>query len=357
MTMSGVEDRVLGADLRVREMTSADAAVWDSFVACAEGATFCHLAGWQDVLRETMRCKPLYRIAAGPGGEIAGVLPLVRVRSPIFGNYLVSMPFLNYGGPLGTPEAQRLLADWARGEAERSGTDLLELRNRTSMDPPRGLRRSDRKVTVVLPLPDSSPQLFEKGFSAKLRSQIRRPIKEGMEVRFGPELVDDFYAVFSRNMRDLGTPVLPRSFFDAIARVFAREAVFGTVYHEGVPVAAGAGFFWRGEYEMTWASSLREYNKLAPNMLLYWGFMEEIIRRGGSTFNFGRCTPEGGTHRFKLQWGGHDAPLPWLQWSSSGTDSTPSPDSDAYRFAIAAWQRLPVPVANLIGPLISRQIP
>lgn len=358
MTSMLEEQVVVGAQrLTVREMGVEDAPAWDSFVTDAPGATFCHLAGWHEILRETMRCKPHYQLAIDETGEIAGVLPLVRVRSPIFGDYLVSMPFLNYGGALGTELAQRTLMRSAVEEAERSGVDLLELRNRLEVAEPAGLRRSDRKVTVILPLPDSSQLLFEKGFSAKLRSQIRRPMKEGMEVRFGQDLVGDFYSVFSRNMRDLGTPVLPRSFFEAIARVFSREAIFGAVYHNGIPVAAGAGFLWSGEYEMTWASSLREYNKLSPNMLLYWGFMEEVIRRGGTTFNFGRCTPEGGTHKFKLQWGSRDVPLPWLQWSAGAAESTPSPDSRKFQMAIAAWQRLPVGIANLIGPVISRQIP
>lgn len=357
MTDMATMDPVPATELSIREMTSADAAAWDRFVAGEEGATFCHLSGWRDVLRDTLGSTPVYVLATHADGGIAGVMPLVRVSSPLFGSYLVSMPFLNYGGPLGTPEACRQLAAWAVDEAKRSKVDLLELRNRYEADVPDGMRRSDRKVTVILPLPASPQQLFEKGFSSKLRSQIRRPMKEGMDIRFGSELVGDFYTVFSRNMRDLGTPVLPRSFFDAIAGTFRDEAIFGAVYHDDKPVAAGAGFLWSGEYEMTWASSLREYNKLSPNMLLYWGFMEEIIKRGGTTFNFGRCTPEGGTHRFKLQWGSHDEPLPWLQWSRKGTDSTPSPETGSFHLAIAAWQRLPVGVANVVGPVISRWIP
>jgi hypothetical protein len=219
-----------------------------------------------------------------------------------------------------------------------------------------GLPGVRRKVTVVLPLPDTIEDLWEKTFRAKLRSQIRRAQKEQMELRFGPGEEGAFYRVFARNMRDLGTPVLPRRFFDGLVRHFPEEVVFGAVYSDGAPVAAGCGFIWNGEYEMTWASSLREHNAKAPNMLLYSGFMEEMIRRGVSSFNFGRCTPGGGTHRFKLQWGGQDEPLHWSGWPGEATEE----GEDEGRFlqlASRLWQRLPLPLAEAIGPVISARLP
>src|SRR5690606_29182722 len=130
--------------------------------------------------------------------------------------------------------------------------------------------------------------------------------------RFGPDQVEAFYEVFARNMRDLGTPVHPRAFFTRLAEVLPERAVFGAVYWQGRAVAAGCGLFGADELEMTWASSLREHNAKSPNMLLYAAFMAHAIGRGVSAFNFGRCEPGGGTHHFKLQWGGHDEPLPWL---------------------------------------------
>jgi FemAB-related protein (PEP-CTERM system-associated) len=292
-------------------------------------------------------------VATDPGG-LVGVLPMVRVRSRLFGDYLMSMPFINCGGPVGTPEARTGLAVAARHLAEQLGVGLLELRNREPLEA--GLVRSDRKITVTLDLPPSPETLWE-GLKAKLRSQVRRPMKEGMAAAFGPEHLEEFYHVFSRNMRDLGTPVLPFRFFAALRAHLRDELLVCVVHHEGRPVAAGCGFVFAGEFELTWASSLREANPLAPNMLLYWSLMEESARRGLRVFNFGRCTPGGGTHKFKLQWGGRDVPLPWSQWSPSGVTSTPSPDSAKFRMAVAAWQRLPLPVANLVGPLLSRSIP
>jgi hypothetical protein len=107
---------------------------------------------------------------------------------------------------------------------------------------------------------------------------------------------------------------------------------------------------------MTWASALRKYNRMAPNMLLYWSFMEKSIEMGADVFNFGRCTPGGGTHRFKRQWGGEDTALPWLEWDRHGSGE-PSAESPLYRVATRVWQHLPLPLANRVGPFLSRRIP
>jgi hypothetical protein len=160
-------------------------------------------------------------------------------------------------------------------------------------------------------------------------------------------------------MRDLGTPVLGRQFFEQIGLMLPEHVEFGVVYLNDEPVAAGCGFVWKDEFERTWASSLREHNRTAPNMLLYWSFMERMVQRGLRIFNFGRCTPDGGTHRFKKQWGDtRDVPLPWAQWSRRGVTATPNPDGGSVlRLATRAWSRLPLPVANALGPRLARALP
>jgi hypothetical protein len=158
-------------------------------------------------------------------------------------------------------------------------------------------------------------------------------------------------------MRDLGTPVLPRRFFERIAAELGNVVEFGVVYHQGNQVAAGCGFAWGEELEMTWASSLREANSMSPNMLLYWDFMRRAIERGKTVFNFGRCTPGGGTHRFKLQWGGRDEPLPWQVWSPDERAGTPSPHSPKYALAVRTWSHLPLALSRIVGPRLARLIP
>jgi serine/alanine adding enzyme len=333
-----------------------DAAEWDRFVAAASDSSFCHLAGWREIMTGVLGHDCVYLVAHDEDGAWAGALPLVRVNSRLMGRYLVSMPFLNYGGPVGAPAARSSLARYAAELANAAGADLLELRTRHEVAA--GLRVAQRKVLAVLPLPADADTLWRERFPAKLRSQIRRPQKDGLEARFGVEHLSAFYQVFARHMRDLGTPVMPRAFFEALPRLFPDHVRFGVVYRGDEPCAAGCGFTWRGEFEMTWASSLLEYKRSAPNMLLYWAFMEQAIAEGVQTFNFGRSTPGTGTHRFKRQWGGDDIPLPWLQWSRGAVAATPTPDgSRLFRTATAAWKRVPVGLATRLGPYLARKIP
>lgn len=327
---------------------------WDDFVAGSPDATFCHLAAWRVIMGDVLGHECLFQVARDDRGAWAGVLPLIRVKSAVFGHYLVSMPFLNYGGPVGTSAAKSALRAWAVEEARASRANMVELRSRACQDP--DLAPSPPKVTVLLSLPPGVDDLWQ-GLAPKVRSQIRRPQKEGMEVAFGAGQLDAFYEVFARNMRDLGTPVLPKRFFERVVSVLGDRTVIGTVHHRGRPVAAGFGFVWRDEFEMTWASSLREFNPLAPNMLLYWGFLQRTIETGLRVFNFGRCTPGAGTHRFKRQWGGVDEPLPWGAWMGDQPRSRPSPDDSRYGIAVAAWRRLPLTVSKIIGPRIARFLP
>jgi len=212
--------------------------VWDSFAAAVPGSTFCHLSGWRAVMEDVLGHECFYAIACDDAGAWRGVLPLVRVRSALFGDYLVSLPFLNSGGPVGTPDAVATLVEHAATLARHFRVDLLELRTRDPVES--GLRLSQRKLTVRLELPPAAEDLW-RAFDPKLRSQIRRPQRDGLVARFGPDQVDAFYDVFARNMRSLGTPVLPRAFFTRLAAIFAGLIVFGAVYRSGQPVAAGCG--------------------------------------------------------------------------------------------------------------------
>ena len=185
--------------IRVDEFTGSEEA-WDAFAAAQDGYTHFHQFRWRSVIQRVFGHECVYLAARNAEQELVGVLPLVRVRSVVFGHYLVSMPFLNYGGPLGTDAGIRALVDEAIELARRDRVKLLEMRSSIPLSI--ALPASHRKITVLLDLP-SDPQLLLEGFSAKLRSQIRRPQKEGITVAFGREQVEPFYAVFSRHMRDL----------------------------------------------------------------------------------------------------------------------------------------------------------
>lgn len=327
---------------------------WDAFARTQRGFTHYHQYRWRALVERVFGHECVYLAARDADGALCGVLPLVRVRSLVFGHFLVSMPFVDYGGPIGSDAAVAALTGFAAALATEGRARLLEFRSRVEL--PIALPASHRKVGVVLDLHRDTDRLFA-GFPAKLRSQVRRPQKEGVTMAFGHDEVDAFFHVYSRNMRDLGTPTQPRRFFRAIAEAFPDDCTFAVAYLRGAPVAAGCGFTAGGEFSMAWGSSLRECSREAPNMLMYWASIERAAQAGVPLFNFGRSSPGSGTWRFKMQWSGREIPLWWYQHSERAGAKTPSPDDSAFAWGPRLWRRLPTAVATAIGPAIVRYIP
>jgi FemAB-related protein (PEP-CTERM system-associated) len=218
------------------------------------------------------------------------------------------------------------------------------------------------KVAMRLALPDNADALFE-GFKAKLRSQIRRPAKAGARPQLinGNNVVErdieSFYKVFAENMRDLGTPVFPKSLFRETLRAFGDQAWLVIVWLDGHPAAVGLMVGFGDTIEMIWASSLRCFNRLSVNMLLYWEAMRTAIDQGYQIFDFGRSTIDGAAHRFKAQWGALPTPLHWHYLGSKENIPDISPANARFHLAVRAWKRLPTPIANRIGPMIARSLP
>jgi FemAB-related protein (PEP-CTERM system-associated) len=338
--------------VRANEQAGAE---WDRFVADAAGGTAFHRAAWQRVCASSMGHECVFLEArSAPDGPLEGVLPLVRVRSRIFGHFLMSMPFVNYGGPLGSDDAIRALVADAVERADRERVDLLELRSRLEL--PVSLPVSHRKISVLLDLPANADALF-KAFPGKLRSQIRRPQKAEVRVVISPDTLPDFMRVFSAHMRDLGTPSLGEEFFRALREQFGSDLWIAVAYLGEEPIACGMGFRWGTEFEITWASSLRRHNPLSANMLVYWELMQFAIANGCTVFNFGRTTPGSPTHRFKQQWGGRDEQLHWYQHRRGAVAATPSPDAGAFSWGPRIWRRLPLALTTRLGPRVVRLIP
>jgi serine/alanine adding enzyme len=336
---------------RIEEITgNSPAEEWNSYVAAHRLASVYHLFEWHDVIHGAFG-NTVLRFAA------TGVFPVGHLNSRIFGNYGVSVPYFNYGGPLAAdPQTEQALIEAAVKKLDTLGAAHLEIRCHEEKQYTYPVKTG--KVVMHLPLPADTEELF-KSFPAKLRSQIRRPEKEGMEFRSGKlELLDDFYKVFAINMRDLGTPVYGRSFFERILTTFSDRAWLGVVYHENKPVAAGFVIGFRGMMEIPWASSLREYNRYSPNMMLYWNLLKLSVDQGFTVFDFGRSTPGEGTHRFKKQWGSEEKQLYWYYWLKGGGDLPElNPHNPKYQLAIRTWQKLPVWLTKIIGPSIVKNLP
>jgi FemAB-related protein (PEP-CTERM system-associated) len=329
----------------------------DDYVLAEPRASHYHLSGWRHLVGEVFGHETWCLRARGRDGTINGVLPLVRLRSRLFGDFLVSMPYFNHGGAIGSSdEVESRLMREATGLAADLGVRHVEFRDSRRREG-EYLVRED-KVRMVLPLPGTTEELW-RDVGSKVRAQVKRPLREGAGVvRGGPELLPEFYQVFARNMRDLGTPVYGRRFFTSILVRFPEAASVTVVRLRDRPVAAALLLHHRETLEVPWASSLREYNGVGANMLLYWALLEQAVGAGCREFDFGRSSREGGTWRFKKQWGAEERPLFWHYWVAPG-QGMPGLRTDNPKFALAirAWQRLPLAIANRLGPLIVKNLP
>lgn len=328
---------------------------WDAYVSGHSRSSQYHQYCWKKIIEGSFGHSTYYLSARTASGHLAGVLPLVRIDSRLFGDYVVSLPFVNYGGPLGdSPIVELALMNKAASMAIELGCTHVEYRDTTRKQ--EWPLRSD-KVSMRLGLPPSPSELW-RSFSSKLRAQIRRAEREKPIVMTGgAELLPDFYHVFAHNMRDLGTPVYAAEFFQQICDQ-ANSARIVVVRVDNEPVSAGFTLGYRAMFEMPWASTLRSASPLGINMLLYWTVLKYAINSGYSSFDFGRSTMDSGTYRFKKQWGAQPVPLYWHYWLPEGA-SVPhlNPGNPKFRLAIAVWKRLPVWLANRLGPSIVKNLP
>jgi len=360
---------------------------WDGYVRKRPDASLYHLFGWRDVIRRTYGHDTHYLMAVGgapaaatqsgeksaaPPGETVGILPLVHLKSMLFGNCLVSMPFVDGGGILAESKGveEGLLSE-AVAIGRRIGADRIELRCeraiascddaiRTGGDrraaPSLIARRSD-KVRMLLKLPPSSEELV-KSFRSKLRSQINRPLKEGCTSSIGGlELLEDFYRVVLINMRDLGSPVHSRALMRHVLEAFSEHSRIVVIYNSGTPIASALITGFNGILRNPWASSDRKYAVMSPNMLLYLRMLEFGCDNGYRVFDFGRSTPGEGTYRFKEQWGAAPAPLHWYLISLNGKSIDPNiTGTERFEMAARFWRRLPLAVTRVLGPRIRKHI-
>jgi serine/alanine adding enzyme len=352
-------------------------------------------------------------LASMDGGSVCGVLPLIQLKLFPFYNALISIPYFDTGGTLaddGATEAELLNAAIELGIKCRAS--YIELRNteplsclnesdiragefrsaserhnvshgrvgihRPFLEADRSGKCSEpnwvslpvanrghgivfgtraHKIRMMLELPDSSETLM-KSFKSKLRSQIRRPLREGLKARIGGrELLDDFYRVFCIHMRDLGSPVHREGLMVSVLAEFHDDAKIVVIYKESEPVAASLVIGFNETLENPWASALKKFSSLSPNMLLYWSMLEYACDNGFKYFDFGRSSPDEGTHKFKEQWGALPVPLQWQCISLKGKSLGPPISEDrSFQLASEIWKHLPVSVSRIIGPRIRKHI-
>lgn len=344
--------------MEVRSFRDTDEVQWDEFVRSSPTGNCYQLVGWKRVIEESFGHKTYYMLCQNEDGTITGILPIVHLKSWLFGSFMVSLPYFNYGGICAEDEeSYELLLKEATALADREKARHIEFREHRLIQ--NGLQRKESKVSMVLSLPESTADLWNS-LGSKVRSQVKRPEREGIYIRIGQEeLVDQFYEVFSENMRDLGTPVYSKAFFEIILRTFpATSWICVACTKDARPIAAGLLIGFKHTLEIPWASSLRAYNHYAPNMLMYWMCLKFACESGYKHFDFGRSTPHEGTYRFKQQWGAQPHQLYWYYWTLAGQHLPElNPHNPKFTAAINMWRKLPLSITRIMGPMIVKNLP
>ncbi len=340
--------------MQIRTATDADQQAWDDYVSSHSDGLAYQFFAWGKAVKKAYGFGHKYLVAE-TAGKICGLLPLIDFRIPLKGSSLISLPYCDAGGVLADDGeiAVALIA-----YAETLAADRCLLRSTVKLLP-QHVNRTD-KVRMLLELPGSSEELLA-GLKAKLRSQVKKPLRDGLSAKLGgKELIDDFYPIFSENMRDLGSPVHSRCWIEAIVEFFAEKCRLAVIYTpEGEAAAAGIVLLQPETVSIPWASALRNYNRLNPNMLLYWTFLSFAADKGYARFDFGRSTQGEGTYRFKEQWGAKSSPLFWYELPQQAESSPPQNSSGVSvkrELATKLWQKLPLSVANILGPQMRRYI-
>ncbi len=330
---------------------------WDEYVDAHAEVTAYHRAAAVSIGAKAFGLRTTFLTARGADGAIVGILPLVEQSSMLFGRFISSVPFFTYGGVLADNHDVALaLANRAAELARERRAKHLELRHTGPIAGSSFQERLD-KVSMVLPLPATEDGL-SKALGSKLRSQIRRAERENPQIVWGgAELIPEFYSVFAASMHELGTPVYPQSFFEIAAPALNGMAVL--VCRVGASAEAAAIVVRHGtRIEVPWAAASATAKKGAINMRMYWELLRYSIEKGAQSFDFGRSTVDAGTYRFKAQWGAQPMQLHWHYWLPDAME-IPKLNQSNPKYALAAnlWRKMPLWCANLLGPLIVRNLP
>jgi len=328
---------------------------WDAFVrASADGSPF-HLCAWKRAVEETYGHRPYY-LMARCGGTIQGVLPLFEVRGVLGKRALISVPYAVYGGICAhSPEARVALLDAATALAHERGAEYVELRHRRAQG--LGLPTKELYVTFSRPI-SANEEENSLAIPRKQRRMTRQGGKHGLRAEIGRNHLDALYEIYAGSVRNLGSPVFPRRLFRALLSEFDKECQILTVWHGEQMVAGVLTLFYEDQVLPYYGGALREALPYAVNDFMYWELMCHAARAGYRVFDFGRSRVGTGAYDFKRHWGFEPVPLPY-QYILRGGGSVPnvSPSNPRFHLAMEAWKRLPLPVAKLLGPPLTRYLP
>jgi FemAB-related protein (PEP-CTERM system-associated) len=328
---------------------------WDKFLQQHHASGY-HNSVWFALIKKSFGHSTRILVAKDEQGNILGGLPLTFFSSKLFGTFAISIPYVNYGGVVSHyfDIAKALIQT---GHEIRTKENLSHLEIRT-MQAGLASNSLDKKVSMVLQLPATNDEL-DKNLGAKVRAQYKKAESYSPKVKFGKlELLDDFYKVFARNMRDLGTPVYSKAWFENILNEEKIKSTLIVVYMGDKPVSTG--FLVGNTYtlEIPWASTIQRANAKNANMWMYRQILAFAIKEGYKYFDFGRSTLGAGTYKFKKQWGALAYPHHWYYVLPDG-ESKPelNPDNPKYKLVNFLWKLMPIWLTKIIGPQIIKHIP
>ena len=328
----------------------------DEFVKNHKNGKICHLFLWNHIVAEIMGLTSYY-LSVKIDNEIHGVLPLMRVNSRIFGNRMISAGMSTYGGILAiSKEAEKILYDKAVEIATKLNCESIEFRNVQAL--PYELTLRSGKLSMHLPL-FSDPDQIWKSLDPKVRNQVRKAEKSNISICDGGiDLLKDFYDVYTIRMRQLGTPCYPINIMNAILSKMPDYSRIFIAKLGNVTVGGGFTICFNGFAEIPWAATLVEYNSFCPNNLLYWSVIKYYCLLDAKIFDFGRCTIDGPTYKFKKQWDPTPVELFYQYWSSPAHKANIlSPDNPKFKRKVEIWKRMPLWLTRVLGPKISRNLP
>jgi FemAB-related protein (PEP-CTERM system-associated) len=339
--------------LEVLALQSKDIARWDAYVDKNAAATFFHLAGWKRVLEEAFGHRVQF-LFAERNGEIEGILPLAQVKSLLFGNNLVSLPFCVYGGVVAdNSEAADRLIQAATSLATDLKVDALELRNTSPSGqnwPTKSLYYTFRRAISD----DNEANML--AIPRKRRAMIRQGIKNGLvsEEDAGWERV---YNTYAESVRNLGTPVFSAKYFRVLRDVFKDDCRVLMITHEGQDVAGLMSFYFKDQVLPYYAGSYDSAKVHKAHDFMYWELLRRSSDEGLKLFDFGRSKEGTGPYLFKKGWGFEPENLHYEYYLvKSSSIPEVNPNNPKYKLFIDMWKKLPVPIANKLGPLLSRSL-
>ena len=339
--------------LKIKTLAPEFYAEWDAYVNRHLDGTFFHLSGWKTVLEKAYEHKTCYLLAERYG-RIVGIMPLAQIRSRLFGNALISNQFCVYGGAVADDdETRELLETAAEGEAIRLNVDYLELRNinQTRSDwPVKDLYVAFRKQL------DPDPEVNLKAIPRRQRRMVRQGIKAELTTIIEKN-INTFFNIYSYSVRNHGTPVFPKRYFRILKEVFGEQCEIRVVYKDTIAISTVMSFYFRDEVLPYYAGGTLAARNYSAFDFMYWDLMQDVCQRGIRIFDYGRSKIGTGPYHFKKNWGFTPVPLMY-QYRLVKAKAVPeiNPLNPKYQFFIKAWRKLPLPIANTIGPWLARSL-